>query len=38
VETDPQGAKIVHAREPEDDWWLRLKMWLLRPFVAEELL
>jgi putative cardiolipin synthase len=38
VETDVHGNQIVHPREPEDDWWLRLKMQLLRPFVPEHLL
>jgi len=38
LQTDTQGRQIVLTREPDDNWWLRLKMWLLTPFVAEGLL
>jgi putative cardiolipin synthase len=38
VSTDWAGRETVHRSEPHDDAWLRLKLWLLRPFVAEELL
>jgi putative cardiolipin synthase len=38
VQTDAEGRQIVHTREPNDDWLLRLKMRLLAPFVAEDLL
>ncbi|MBS0402240.1 MAG: phospholipase D family protein, partial [Proteobacteria bacterium] len=38
VATDWQGHEIVHADEPHDDPWLRLKLRLLQPWVPEELL
>lgn len=38
VETDWQGHQTVHASEPHDNAWLRLKLWLLGLFVSEELL
>jgi putative cardiolipin synthase len=38
VQTDAEGRQIVHTSEPDDDWLVRLKMWLLAPFVAEDLL
>ncbi len=38
VETDWAGRETVHTDEPHDDAWLRLKRWLLSPFVAKELL
>src|SRR5450755_425478 len=38
LETDGEGRQIVHTQEPDDDWLLRLKMRLLAPFVAEDLL
>jgi putative cardiolipin synthase len=38
VETDADGKQTVHTEEPDDDAWLRLKMWLLRPFVSDDLL
>ena len=38
VETDADGKQTVHAQEPDDDAWLRLKLWLLSPFVSDELL
>ncbi|HEV8314892.1 MAG TPA: phospholipase D family protein [Burkholderiaceae bacterium] len=38
VETDADGRQTVHSTEPDDDAWLRLKLWLLSPFVSDELL
>jgi putative cardiolipin synthase len=38
VETDWHGRETVHAAEPGDDPWVRLKLWLLQPWVPEELL
>jgi putative cardiolipin synthase len=38
VETDAEGRQSVHTQEPSDDWLPRLKMRLLAPFVAEDLL
>ena len=38
VETDADGKQTVHTTEPDDDAWLRLKLWLLSPFVSDELL
>ena len=38
VQTDTQGTQTVHTREPDDDALLRLKLWLLSPFVSDELL
>jgi len=38
VEVDWQGRETVHANEPHDDAWLRLKLRLLQPFIAEDLL
>ena len=38
VETHPEGPSVVHEREPESAWLLRMKLWLLAPFVGEELL
>jgi putative cardiolipin synthase len=38
VETDADGRHIVHADEPDDDPWQRLKLWLVWPFVSDELL
>lgn len=38
VESHPDGTTVVHAQEPEDAWLLRLKLWLLAPWVGEELL
>jgi putative cardiolipin synthase len=38
VQTDAEGKQIVHTEEPDSDWLTRLKMWLLAPFVAEDLL
>ena len=38
VETDADGKQTAHTTEPDDDAWLRLKLWLLSPFVSDELL
>ncbi len=38
VATDWQGHETVHADEPHDDAWLRLKLRLLQPWVPEDLL
>ena len=38
VQTDAEGKRIVHTEEPDSDWLTRLKVWLLAPFVAEDLL
>jgi putative cardiolipin synthase len=38
VQPQPDGTVIVHDHEPESAWLLRLKLWLLAPFVGEELL
>jgi putative cardiolipin synthase len=37
LETGAQGKRTVRKEEPDDDWLLRLKMWVLASFVAEEL-
>ena len=36
--SDADGKQTVHTNEPDDDAWLRLKLWLLSPFVSDELL
>jgi putative cardiolipin synthase len=38
VEHDADGRETVHLDEPDDTWTLRLKNWLLAPFVLEEFL
>jgi putative cardiolipin synthase len=38
VETDANGQLIVHTDEPDDNPWLRLRLWLMWPFVSDELL
>jgi cardiolipin synthase C len=38
VATDREGRDVVYKEEPDDSWLLRLKLWLLSPFAAEELL
>jgi putative cardiolipin synthase len=38
IETDWQGRRTVHADEPHDSAWLRLKLWLLGLVVSEDLL
>ena len=38
LETEPDGHLTVHTREPDDGVLLRLKQWLLAPFVSDELL
>jgi len=38
IETGADGARIIHTREPDHAWLLRLKLWLLSPFVGEDLL
>ena len=38
VETDADGHQVVHTDEPGHNPWLRLKLWLVWPFVSEELL
>jgi putative cardiolipin synthase len=38
VESDAEGRETVHLDEPDDTWSLRLKNWLLAPFVLEEFL
>jgi len=38
VETDWQGNESVHAAEPHNNAWQRLRIWLLQPFVSEDLL
>ncbi|HWK83962.1 MAG TPA: phospholipase D-like domain-containing protein, partial [Caldimonas sp.] len=38
LETDAVGWQHVHTREPDEDALLRLKIWLLAPFVGEGLL
>jgi len=38
LERDADNTVVVHDTEPENAWLLRLKLWLLAPFVGEELL
>ena len=38
VETKPDGQQIVHTREPDGPWLLKLKQWLFAPFVSDDLL
>ncbi len=38
VESDADGRETVHVEEPDDSWTLRLKNWLVSPFVLEEFL
>ena len=38
IETGADGRQTVHTREPNDGWLVRLKLWLLEPFVGEALL
>lgn len=38
VADDGQGHVTVQRREPHGDFWQWLRMWLLRPWVSEELL
>jgi len=38
VETDAEGHERVHTSEPDDDPWLRFKLWLLAPWVPEGVL
>ncbi|HKX43834.1 MAG TPA: phospholipase D family protein [Burkholderiaceae bacterium] len=38
VESGDDGREIVHTDEPDGSWSLRLKNWLLSPFVLEEFL
>jgi len=38
VETDDDGKTIVHTTEPGASLWLSFKLWLLAPFVSDDLL
>ena len=38
LEHGADNATVVHDTEPESAWLLRLKLWLLAPFVGDELL
>ena len=38
IATDRQGRQHVFTSEPDNDWWLQLKMYVLEPFASEELL
>jgi putative cardiolipin synthase len=38
ISTDRNGKERVLTDEPDNSWWLRLKMYLLEPFASEELL
>jgi len=38
VETDNDGRVTVHGEEPDRHWWLSFKLWLLAPFVSDDLL
>ena len=38
VEVDADGQEVVHTNEPDDNPWLRLQLWLLWPFVSDDLL
>ena len=38
IATDRDGNQHVLTSEPDDDWWRRLKMYVLEPFSSEELL
>ncbi|HEY9067680.1 MAG TPA: phospholipase D family protein, partial [Burkholderiaceae bacterium] len=38
IERGDDGREIVHTEEPDGGWSLRLKNWLLSPFVMEEFL
>ena len=38
IEARDDGTTKVHEHEPENAWLLRLKLWMLAPFVGEELL
>ena len=38
VSSGADGMELVRDDEPDDNWPLRLKLWLLSLFIAEELL
>jgi len=38
VAMDAHGGEVVSTAEPDTSWLLQLRLWLLSPFVAEELL
>ena len=38
LEIDADGRLVVHTDEPDDNPWLRLKLWLVWPFVSDDLL
>ncbi|HTT12671.1 MAG TPA: phospholipase D family protein [Burkholderiaceae bacterium] len=38
LETGDDGKTIVHAEEPGSSFWLSFKLWLLAPFVSDDLL
>ena len=38
VEVDADGHEVVHTDEPDNNPWLRLKLWLVWPFVSDDLL
>ena len=38
VEVDADGHEVVHTDEPDDDLWLRHELWLVWPFVSDDLL
>ena len=38
VEVDAEGHEVVHTDEPDNNPWLRLQLWLVWPFVSDDLL
>jgi putative cardiolipin synthase len=38
LEVDAEGREIAHADEPDNNPWLQLQLWLVWPFVSDELL
>jgi putative cardiolipin synthase len=38
LEADVDGHEVAHTSEPDDNLWLRLKLWLVWPFVSDGLL
>ena len=38
VEVGADGYEVVHTDEPDNNLWLRLQLWLVWPFVSDDLL
>ena len=38
VELGADGHEVVHNDEPDNNPWLRLQLWLVWPFVSDDLL